>query len=191
MKWFNRRPQDGKQCPVCKDIYTGNHDHHMRRKCPKRDYCCKKCGKEGTYESITGSHVKECGSERVKCGLCNKCRERGTMEEHKSKYCEYAQMECPVLNCEKKVMRKDINQHLKRNTSAHRKAIEKKVREASTASNAKVSTKTDNARAPPAFVVGGHSRQTSSATSKSQEMSGYSDNQLQEIELSKRDETQL
>ncbi len=171
--------RNDKVCPVCKEIYIGNRDHHMRRKCHGRVYCCKECGEKGTYKSITGGHVNECGSIKIQCKLCSQYRERGTMDEHVNNYCRHGKMHCPV--CGEIVKKKDINEHLKSDIPPHRMAIDKKCSKASSVSNCAISTQTGAEDAPAidkseiSTCKLESSRLTSSATNDAHETSADND----------------
>lgn len=56
------------------------------------------------------------------------------MKDHQDKYCGHKKIRCRVKDCNKEVLRKDMNRHLKENTAAHRKAINSAVSKASTTS---------------------------------------------------------
>ena len=94
-----------------KKILRKDLSKHMLEECHSRIHCCKNCGEEGTYASITTEHV--CGSERIKCPKCKKYIQKGLKEEHMEKYCEFKVISCPYDGCTVALPKKDMPRHLK------------------------------------------------------------------------------
>ena len=55
---------------------------HLTTQCPLREYSCQSCGKEGTFENITGEHDKNCEKKLVVCSHCRSSMEHGLLSEH-------------------------------------------------------------------------------------------------------------
>jgi len=109
-------------CPlVCKkngeDVVLSRKDveEHLTRECPNRMSKCEHCGKEDKLVTILEVHSSLCSKKKLACPNlgCNRSMERGRMEGHVQRECEYAVVPCKYsgIGCIVKDARKFIATH--------------------------------------------------------------------------------
>ena len=96
---------------------------HLTTQCPHRKHSCQSCGKEGTFENITGEHEKTCEKKTVICSHCRSPMERGLLSKHVKMSCKMAEVACKFesIGCSVTMKRKDVGKHEENNDRAHLK----------------------------------------------------------------------
>ena len=101
---------------------------HLERDCPKRDYSCEYCNREGTHTFIVADHIFAC--EQVEIACPNECMagtiKRGELQEHLA-LCPYEQIYCKISGCEGKFIRDDQRSHEENNVLKHIGLLSKSV----------------------------------------------------------------
>ena len=89
-------------------------DHHLKNKCPNRQYQCPHCKVTGRYCDITTSHLDTCPKLKVPCPniRCNVKVSRCDLSDHQSN-CQFEKVPCKYagIGCKVKPLRKDSQQH--------------------------------------------------------------------------------
>ena len=89
-------------------------DHHLKDKCPNRQYQCPHCKDTGRYCDITTTHLDICPKLKVSCPNdgCKASVPRCDLVNHRSK-CQYEEVLCKyaAIGCGKELLRKDLEQH--------------------------------------------------------------------------------
>ena len=98
--------------------YMKNH----RETCSHRPYECEHCGFRETYDFITRFHYNECPEYPLPCP--NQCNARNIKRKKLSKhrkFCPLEPLDCPFKDagCTVRVVRKDMEQHMEKNTQQH------------------------------------------------------------------------
>ena len=100
-----------------KDLET-----HLKEKCPYRNHQCPHCGEEERYHDITTSHLEICDKLVVPCPNegCSETLPRCDIPEHRQT-CPMEVIACKysAIGCEKKQLRKDLEDHEKSNDQLH------------------------------------------------------------------------
>ena len=96
---------------------------HLTTHCPLRKYSCESCGKEGTFENITGEHDKTCEKKIVICSHCRSPMERVLLSKHVKMSCKMAEVACKFesIGCSVTMKRKDVGKHEEKNDRVHLK----------------------------------------------------------------------
>ena len=103
-------------------VLRGNLPLHLDADCPKRNYRCKYCQFQATYEVVQKQHIPQCPKQPVRCP--NHCEirtmERSNLEKHLSE-CPLQLVECEFsqAGCKEKVPRRDLVSHVRENAQQH------------------------------------------------------------------------
>ena len=97
-------------------------DGHKANDCPKRQFACKHCGYEATYQEITEDHLPKCKKYPLECP--NSCGERDIERQHLHKHlhdCPLEVIECEFdyAGCTEKVKRRKMQSHVESSVNAH------------------------------------------------------------------------
>ena len=115
------REEDGcqyslRECPKChRSISRRELPHHQEEICPERDYQCKHCNYQGSYDHVMRAHMPDCTYCPVVCpNKCGVTCERANMDEHINEICpeQYLACEYEYAGCEKKYQRKNKDDHM-------------------------------------------------------------------------------
>ena len=91
-------------------------DHHLKDKCPNRQYECPHCKDTGRHCDITTTHLDTCPKLQVPCpnSECKDSVLRCDLANHRSN-CSFEEVPCKYagIGCEKELPRKDLEQHEK------------------------------------------------------------------------------
>ena len=96
---------------------------HLEKRCPKRPYSCKHCGKKGEYAAITGRHDSVCLHKRVPCINksigCSEVMERRLRKRHLEELCPFTEIQCRYadIGCGVKKQRREMQDHEENSTS--------------------------------------------------------------------------
>ena len=89
-------------------------DQHLKDKCPNRQHQCPHCKDTGRYWNITTIHLFICPKAKVFCPNdgCKASVVRCDAADHQSK-CPFEKVPCKYagIGCQKKPLRKDLQQH--------------------------------------------------------------------------------
>ena len=89
-------------------------DHHLKDKCPNRQYQCPHCKDTGRHCNITTTHLETCPKVKIPCPNtdCKALVPRCKLANHRSK-CQYEAVSCKYakIGCQKKPLRKHLEQH--------------------------------------------------------------------------------
>ena len=93
---------------------------HMRDKCKKRKVTCKHCLRSFEHYLLR-IHFNECPRMKIPCSLCDTMMCRESILRHNEQNCPEKKIEClfAEYNCEVKIKRKDLSQHLEENRIVH------------------------------------------------------------------------
>ena len=103
-------------------VLRGNLPLHLDADCPKRNYRCKYCQFQATYEVVQKQHIPQCPKQTVRCP--NHCEirtvERSNLDKHMSE-CPLQLVECEFsqAGCKEKVPRRDLVSHVRENAQQH------------------------------------------------------------------------
>ena len=85
---------------------------HLQKKCPKRNYQCPHCKREGEYRDITGPHLRVCDEMKIHCSNCQKNVKRCMMDAHQiSCMAEPVPCQYQSVGCNARPSRQNISQH--------------------------------------------------------------------------------
>ena len=102
-------------------------DNHLKNKCPNRQYQCRHCKDTRRYCDITTTHLDTCPKLKVPCPNdgCKISIPRCDLVNHQSK-CQFEKVPCKYagIGCQKKPLRKDLQQHEDNDTFHLHLAIE-------------------------------------------------------------------
>jgi hypothetical protein len=120
-------------CPICHCPFIRpirlQCDHIFCQKClncaiktgptqrglPPDDFACPTCRAPTTTIFTNGPRllVNMCDDIRVKCPFsgegCQEVTQRGHIQSHVDKYCDYKLMHCPKVGCDQKTRKKDLD----------------------------------------------------------------------------------
>ena len=105
---------------------------HLAKRCPKRNFRCKYCGYQDTYELIIREHISECPKYPVSCP--NNCTPntfvRATLKEHIEEVCPLQQVDCEYksFGCTIVILRKDLPRHTEGNIQQHMLLMTKELK---------------------------------------------------------------
>ena len=104
-----------------------NLDHHLKNKCPNRQYQCPHCKDTGRHCDITTTHLDTCPKVKVPCpnSNCLVSVPRCDLSAHRST-CEFEKVSCKYtgIGCTKEPLRKELQQHEEDDTFHLHLAIE-------------------------------------------------------------------
>ena len=90
---------------------------HLESQCPKRNYTCPHCDKDGEHNEMTTTHLEECPDMEVKCPNlgCEKFVPRADLEVHHETTCDYQLTACKyaTVGCKEIYLRKYLEKHEK------------------------------------------------------------------------------
>ena len=107
-------------------------EDHVAKSCPKRNFRCKYCGYEDTYELIIWEHISGCPKYPVSCP--NNCTAnmfvRATLNEHIKQGCPLQQVNCEYksFGCTSYILRKDMPKHMEDNIQQHMLLVTKELK---------------------------------------------------------------
>ncbi len=117
-----------RECPKChQPINRCNMLHHQEKECPQREYQCKYCNYQGSYDNVMRAHLPDCTYCPVVCpNKCGVTCERAQMDEHINDICpeEYLPCEYEYAGCEIQYRRKDKDRHMSDYKSNHELKVE-------------------------------------------------------------------
>ena len=89
-------------------------DHHLKNKCPNRQYQCPYCKVTGRYCDITTIHSDTCPKVKVLCPNtdCKALVPRCKLADHQSK-CQYEAVSCKYaeIGCQKRLSYRSLQRH--------------------------------------------------------------------------------
>jgi len=89
-------------------------DSHLKNMYPNRQYQCPHCKDTGRHWEITTTHLVTCPKLKIPCpnAQCNASVSRCELSDHRTK-CLFEEVRCKYADtgCEKKPLRKDLQQH--------------------------------------------------------------------------------
>ena len=117
-----------RNCPKChQPINRCDMLHHQENECPEREYQCKYCNYQGSYDNVMRAHLPDCTYCPVVCpNQCGVTCERAQMYEHINDICpeQYLQCEYEYAGCETQYRRKDKDKHMNEYKSNHTLMLE-------------------------------------------------------------------
>ena len=110
-------------CEDCKGtIPKLNMKTHLSDECPRRDYKCTLCKKQGTYQSITVGHPKVCPYVVLECVNtgCLQVVKRCNMPTH-LEVCPKQVIDCPfkAMGCSFTSKREHLVRHVEKEVTSH------------------------------------------------------------------------
>ena len=111
-------------CPKCQELIDRcGMVNHQENECLQRDYQCKHCNYEGSYDDVMRAHMPECTYCPQTCpNHCGVTCERANMDQHLDEICEeqYLPCEYEYAGCEDKFRRKNRDDHMSRYMNDHK-----------------------------------------------------------------------
>ena len=107
-----------------KEVHVLRHNlnHHLKSKCPNRQYQCPHCKATGRYCDITTTHLDICPKVVILCPNtgCTVSVPRCDLSKHQSK-CQFEKVPCKYakIGCKKVSLYKDLEQHEKEDAIFH------------------------------------------------------------------------
>ena len=107
---------------ICRDKIAG----HQLERCPQRPYTCEYCTEyKSTFEDVAHSHWPECKCFLLPCP--NECTPSGSgiqrqcLDQHVKEECPLTVVQCELhhAGCEVTLPRKDMAEHMKKDSIAH------------------------------------------------------------------------
>ena len=123
------------ECPDCKNTMMKLMlDKHRSDECLLREYKCRLCKKEGTYQFITtAGHQNTCPDVLLECKNtgCNQHVKRCKMSSH-TEVCPKQVINCPFndMGCKVTPKREDLPAHVKEDITLHMDMLVKEAKEA-------------------------------------------------------------
>ena len=115
------------ECLHCKEgIRRDKIAGHQLERCPQRPYTCEYCAEyKSTFEDVVHSHWPECESILLPCP--NECMPSGSgiqrqyLDQHLKEECPLTVVQCELhhAGCEMTMPRKDMADHMKKNSIVH------------------------------------------------------------------------
>ena len=103
--------------------------HHLTKKCPRRQHRCPHCKVMGEYQERTTSHLETCPKVKIQCpnDLCRAKIPRCEVSTHQST-CDYESVSCKYaeVGCEGRPLRKELKEH-EEDAPLHLQVTTKKV----------------------------------------------------------------
>ena len=95
---------------------------HMANDCPKRQFTCKHCAYEATYQEISKDHWPKCSKYPLECP--NDCGERDIERQDLPNHMEVCPLqiidcEFDYAGCKEKVQRQEMQSHVESSVKAH------------------------------------------------------------------------
>ena len=88
---------------------------HLEDRCPRRQYSCPHCQKNGKYKHITGDHTEDCPKMIIECSNAFHCKTTFPRENERAHLstCQYQNVACKYseFGCKKRPFRKDLQEH--------------------------------------------------------------------------------
>ena len=95
-------------------ILRRNLDHHLKDKCPNRQYQCPHCKTTGRHCDITTTHLYTCPKVNIPCpnSDCKALVLHCELADHRSK-CQFEKVPCKYagIGCKEELLHKDLEQH--------------------------------------------------------------------------------
>ena len=111
-------PYEEIKCIYCSKKFCRKNIESHREQCNDRPFKCPHCGHSSTYQDVTGKHAQECREYPIQCD-CNTSLKRGDLQRHKADVCPNHEVECDIDGCNAKILRKDIEKHMKSEAVTH------------------------------------------------------------------------
>jgi hypothetical protein len=114
-----------KYSSACGKLRKAHLDEH-EKSCPYRPETCSHCNADIQYNNME-EHIKVCGMVPVQCQRCSETIPRSELERHMKDICLEEEIFCNFHDhgCPKKMLRKDLKEHLQDDLLGHMTLMKK------------------------------------------------------------------